>query len=113
LAGGPFEVDTIGVCDGIAMGHVGMKFSLASRELIADSVETVAQAHAFDALVLIPSCDKIIPGMLMAAARLDLPTVVVTGGPMLAGRRGAQVLDLNSAFMAVGAATVGERTRTR
>jgi dihydroxy-acid dehydratase len=109
MAGGtPFEVDTIGVCDGIAMGHVGMKFSLASRELIADSVETVAQAHAFDALVLIPSCDKIIPGMLMAAARLDLPTVVVTGGPMLAGRRGAQVLDLNSAFMAVGAATVGE-----
>ena len=108
MAGGtPFEVDTIGVCDGIAMGHVGMKYSLASRELIADSVETVAQAHAFDALVLIPSCDKIIPGMLMAAARLDLPTVVVTGGPMLAGRRGNQVLDLNSAFMAVGTATVG------
>ncbi len=106
--GTPFEVNTIGVCDGIAMGHVGMKFSLASRELIADSVETVAQAHAFDALVLIPSCDKIIPGMLMAAARLDLPTVVVTGGPMLAGRRGDEVLDLNSAFMAVGAATVGK-----
>jgi len=109
MAGGtPFEANTIAVCDGIAMGHEGMKFSLASRELIADSVETMAQAHGFDALALIPSCDKIIPGMLMAAARLNLPTVVVTGGPMLAGRRGDQVLDLNSAFMAVGAAADGK-----
>ncbi|NLG28556.1 MAG: dihydroxy-acid dehydratase [Chloroflexi bacterium] len=108
MAGGvPFEANTIAVCDGIAMGHQGMKYSLSSRELIADSVETVALAHAFDALVLIPSCDKIIPGMVMAAARLNLPTVVVTGGPMLAGRRGNQALDLNSAFMAVGAATKG------
>lgn len=108
-AGGtPFEANTIGVCDGIAMGHQGMKYSLPSRELIADSVETVAQGHAFDALVLIPSCDKIVPGMLMAAARLDLPTVVVTGGPMLAGRLGEETLDLSSAFMAVGAARKGE-----
>ncbi len=109
MAGGaPFEAGTIAVCDGIAMGHQGMKYSLASRELIADSVETVALAHAFDALVLIPACDKVIPGMLMAAARLDLPAVVVTGGPMLAGRRGQQILDLNSAFMAVGQAAKGE-----
>lgn len=109
MAGGaPFEAHTIGICDGIAMGHSGMKYSLASRELIADSVETVVQAHAFDAVVLVPSCDKIIPGMVMAAARMNLPTLVVTGGPMLSGRRGDQVLDLNSAFMAVGAATAGE-----
>jgi dihydroxy-acid dehydratase len=109
MGGGvPFEANTIGVCDGLAMGHVGMKYSLASRELIADSVETVVQAHAFDALVLIPSCDKIVPGMVMAAARLDIPTVVVTGGPMMAGRRGGQTLDLNSAFMAVGAAAAQE-----
>ncbi len=108
MAGGtPFEANTIAVCDGIAMGHQGMKYSLASRELIADSVETMALAHAFDALVLIPSCDKVVPGMLMAAARIDIPTVVVTGGPMLAGRRGGQALDLNSAFMAVGEATKG------
>jgi len=89
------------------MNHTGMKYSLASRELIADSVETVTLAHAFDAIVLVPACDKIIPGMLMAAARLDIPAVVVTGGPMLAGRRGRQVLDLNSAFLAVGAASNG------
>jgi dihydroxy-acid dehydratase len=109
MAGGtPFECSTIAVCDGIAMNHVGMKYSLASRELIADSVETVALSHAFDALVLIPSCDKVIPGMVMAAARLNLPTVVVTGGPMLTGRHGADILDLNSAFMAVGAATSGQ-----
>jgi dihydroxy-acid dehydratase len=110
-AGGtPFEANTIGVCDGIAMGHQGMKFSLPSRELIADSVETVVQGHAFDALVLVPSCDKIVPGMVMAAARLDLPAVVVTGGPMLAGRLNGEPLDLNSAFMAVGAARKGEIT---
>ncbi|MFH1085107.1 MAG: dihydroxy-acid dehydratase [Chloroflexota bacterium] len=108
MAGGtPFEADTIAVCDGIAMNHTGMKYSLASRELIADSVETVVRAHAFDALLLMSSCDKVIPGMLMAAARLNMPTVVVTGGPMLAGRRGNEVLDLNSAFMAVGTAAKG------
>ncbi|MGC9360608.1 MAG: dihydroxy-acid dehydratase [Anaerolineae bacterium] len=111
MAGGtPFEADTIAICDGIAMGHSGMKYSLASRELIADSVESVVAAHAFDAVVLVPSCDKIIPGMLMAAARLDLPAVVVTGGPMLAGRVGQDILDLNSAFMAVGSVTSGEMT---
>ena len=74
------------MCDGIAMNHEGMKYSLASRELIADSVEVMAKAHAFDALVLVPNCDKIVPGMLMAAARLDLPAIIVSGGPMLAGR---------------------------
>ena len=109
MAGGtPFEANTIAVCDGIAMGHMGMRYSLASRELIADSVETVALAHAFDALVLIPSCDKVVPGMVMAAARLNMPTVVVTGGPMLAGRIGGELLDLNSAFLAVGAAAKGQ-----
>ena len=108
-AGGtPFECNTIGVCDGLAMNHEGMKFSLASRELIADSVEIVAKAHAFDALVLIPNCDKIIPGMLMAAARLNLPTVVVSGGPMLAGQVGDRSVDLADVFMAVGAVARGE-----
>ncbi len=102
-AGGtPFEMNTIGVCDGIAMGHVGMKYSLPSRELIADSVEIVAQAHAFDALVLIANCDKIIPGMLMAAARLNIPSIFVSGGPMMAGRLGGEKVDFNSVFMAVG-----------
>jgi dihydroxy-acid dehydratase len=110
-AGGtPFECSTIGVCDGIAMNHLGMKFSLPSRELIADSVEVVAQAHAFDALVLIPNCDKIIPGMLMAAARLNIPTIVVSGGPMLAGRLGDRLVDLADVFMAVGAVSRGEMT---
>jgi len=108
-AGGtPFEASTISVCDGLAMNHAGMRYSLASRELIADSVETLALAHAFDALVLIASCDKIVPGMLMAAARLDLPAVIVAGGPMLAGRLGERTLDLNSAFMAVGAHARGQ-----
>jgi dihydroxy-acid dehydratase len=108
-AGGtPFESNTIGVCDGLAMNHAGMKYSLASRELIADSVEVVAQAHAFDALVLIPNCDKIIPGMLMAAARLNLPTVVVSGGPMLAGHWDGRAVDLADVFMAVGAVARGE-----
>ena len=85
--GVPFEVNTIAVCDGIAMNHPGMKYSLPSRELIADSVEIMAEAHAFDALVLIPNCDKVVPGMLMAAVRLNLPAIVISGGPMLAGRR--------------------------
>ena len=86
-AGGtPIEFPAIGICDGIAMGHDGMKYPLASRELVADSVEAVANGHAFDGLVLIPNCDKIVPGMLMAAARLNIPAVVVSGGPMLPGR---------------------------
>ena len=111
MAGGvPFEVNTIGICDGIAMNHPGMKYSLASRELIADSVETVAQAHSFDGLVLIPNCDKIIPGMLMAAARLNLPTIVVSGGPMLAGYLDGRAVDLSDVFMAVGAVARGEMT---
>ncbi len=108
-AGGtPFECNTIGVCDGLAMNHLGMKYSLPSRELIADSVEVVAQAHAFDALVMVTNCDKIIPGMLMAAARLNLPTIVVSGGPMLAGRFRGKKVDLADMFMAVGAAARGE-----
>jgi dihydroxy-acid dehydratase len=112
-AGGtPFEVNTIGVCDGIAMGHLGMKYSLPSRELIADSVEIVAQAHAFDALVFIPNCDKIIPGMLMAAARLNIPAIFVSGGPMLAGRLAGIKVDLNTVFMAVGKVSTGEMSET-
>ncbi|MDD3827128.1 MAG: dihydroxy-acid dehydratase [Anaerolineae bacterium] len=108
-AGGtPFEANTIGVCDGLAMNHAGMKYSLASRELIADSVEIVAQAHAFDALVLIPNCDKIVPGMVMAAARLNLPALVVSGGPMLAGSLDGRAVDLNDVFMAVGAVARGQ-----
>ena len=108
-AGGtPFEVNTIGVCDGIAMNHPGMRFSLPSRELIADSVEVVAQAHAFDALVFIPNCDKIIPGMLMAAVRLNIPSIFISGGPMLAGTLDQQPVDLNTVFMAVGQVAKGE-----
>jgi len=108
-AGGtPFESNTIGVCDGLAMNHLGMKYSLPSRELVADSVEVVAQAHSFDALVLIPNCDKIIPGMLMAAARLNLPAIVVSGGPMLAGRLDGRAVDLADVFMAVGEVARGE-----
>ncbi len=110
----PFEVNTIGVCDGIAMNHPGMKYSLPSRELIADSVEIVAEAHAFDGLVFIPNCDKIIPGMLMAAVRLNLPAIFVSGGPMLAGRmgssRGVESIDLNSIFEGVGRVVKGKMT---
>ena len=109
MAGGsPFEFNTIGVCDGIAMNHLGMKYSLASRELIADSVEVVAQAHAFDALVFIPNCDKIVPGMLMAALRLNVPCIFVSGGPMLAGKHRGNDVDLNTVFMAVGKYAKGE-----
>ncbi|OXT06632.1 dihydroxy-acid dehydratase [Thermoanaerobacterium thermosaccharolyticum] len=109
LAGGtPIEFSTIGVCDGIAMNHKGMKYSLASRELIADSVETMAMAHGFDGLVLIPNCDKIVPGMLMAAARLNIPTVVVSGGPMLVGSYEGETCDLSSMFEAVGALKAGK-----
>ena len=105
--GTPFEVGTIGVCDGIAMNHAGMRYSLASRELVADSVETVVEAHAFDAIVLIPNCDKIIPGMLMAAARVNIPTIVISGGPMLVGHWRGKVADLNSVFMGVGSVIAG------
>ncbi len=109
MAGGtPLEFATIGVCDGIAMNHAGMRYSLASREVIADSVELAIQAHAFDAMVMIPNCDKIIPGMLMAAARLDIPTVVVSGGPMLAGRHKGKAVDLDTVFTAVGKVKAGE-----
>jgi dihydroxy-acid dehydratase len=112
-AGGtPFESNTIGVCDGLAMNHLGMKYSLPSRELIADSVEVVAQAHSFDALVLITNCDKIIPGMLMAAARLNLPAIVVSGGPMLAGHLDGRAVDLADVFMAVGAVARGEMSES-
>ena len=109
MAGGvPVEFPSIGVCDGIAMGHVGMKYSLASRELIADSCESMAIAHGFDGMVFIPNCDKIVPGMLMAAARLNLPAIFVSGGPMLAGSLHGRALDLNSVFEAVGAYKAGK-----
>jgi dihydroxy-acid dehydratase len=110
--GVPFEVNTIAVCDGIAMNHPGMKYSLPSRELIADSVEIMAEAHAFDALVFIPNCDKITPGMLMAAVRLNLPAIFISGGPMLAGRREVdgkeERVDVNTIFEAVGQVAAGK-----
>jgi dihydroxy-acid dehydratase len=110
--GVPFEVNTIAVCDGIAMNHPGMKYSLPSRELIADSAEIVAEAHAFDALVFIPNCDKIVPGMLIAAVRLNLPAIFISGGPMLAGRLGSnneiKKVDINSVFEAVGKVAKGK-----
>jgi len=112
--GVPFEVNTIAVCDGIAMNHPGMKYSLPSRELIADSVETLAQAHAFDGLVFIPNCDKVVPGMLMAAVRLNLPCVFVSGGPMLAGKllreNTAKSVDVITVFQAVGQVARGKMT---
>ncbi len=108
MAGGtPLVFPAIAVCDGIAMGHVGMKYSLATRELIADSTESVAMAHAFDALVMVPNCDKNVPGLLMAAARLNIPTIFVSGGPMLAGRVNGEKTSLSSMFEAVGAYTAG------
>jgi dihydroxy-acid dehydratase len=108
MAGGtPLEFSTIGVCDGIAMNHDGMHYSLASREVIADSVEIVVQAHAFDAMVLIPNCDKVVPGMLMAAARVDIPALVVSGGPMLAGTFAGRHVDLDTVFTAVGKHAAG------
>ena len=123
MAGGtPIEFPAIGVCDGIAMGHEGMKYSLVTRELIADSVECVAKAHQFDALVMIPNCDKIVPGMLMAAARLDLPTVFVSGGPMMPGHLAGndpsnpysgKNLSLTDMFEAVGGLAVGKITETQ
>ncbi len=111
MAGGtPMEFSTIGICDGIAMGHTGMKYSLASRELIADSVESMAQAYPFDGLVLLPNCDKIVPGMIMAGARLDLPTIVISGGPMRTGVCNGQEIDLITVFEGMGKFRVGELT---
>lgn len=108
MAGGtPILIPSIGVCDGIAMGHIGMKYSLASRELIADSVETMMMAHQLDGLVLIPNCDKIVPGMVMAAVRLDVPAVVCSGGPMLAGLYDGEKVSLSKMFEAVGAYKAG------
>ena len=113
MAGGtPMQMNTIGVCDGIAMNHEGMHYSLTSREVIADSVECAVQGHQFDAVVLIPACDKIVPGMLIAACRLDLPTMLVSGGPMLAGRdKSGNQTDLNTLFDAVGQVTAGTMTQ--
>ena len=115
-AGGiPFEFNTIGVDDGIVMGHEGMHFSLPSREIIADSVETMVRAHCFDALICIPNCDKIVPGMLMGAARANVPTIFVSGGPMEAGRdaRTGKSLDLISVFEGVGQRASGQITDER
>ncbi|MCP4259555.1 MAG: dihydroxy-acid dehydratase [Planctomycetes bacterium] len=107
--GAPFEFNTIAVCDGIAMGHTGMKYSLASREIIADSVETMVRAHCFDGLVCIPNCDKIIPGMLMAAVRLNIPTIFVSGGPMAAGKaKDGKPIDLVSIFKGVAEFNAGK-----
>jgi len=103
----PIEFNVIGVCDGIAMGHIGMKYSLVTRELIADSIESMVMAHQFDGMVLIPNCDKIVPGMLMAAARVNIPSIVISGGPMLAGRLGEKAIDLNTVFEGVGAFSSG------
>ena len=108
MAGGtPVLVPSIGVCDGIAMGHLGMKYSLPSRELICDSVETMALAHGFDGLVLVPNCDKIVPGMLMGAIRLNIPAIVCSGGPMLAGKVGGESATLSKMFEAVGSYKAG------
>lgn len=110
-AGGlPIEFPVIGVCDGIAMNHAGMKFSLPSRELIMDSIEVMAQGHALDALVMVTNCDKIIPGMAMAAARLNIPTVVISGGPMMAGLLKGREVDLNTVFETVGKCIAGSAT---
>ena len=108
MAGGtPVLIPAIGVCDGIAMGHIGMKYSLASRELICDSVETMTMAHQLDGLVLVPNCDKIVPGMVMAAVRMNVPAVVCSGGPMLAGRYDGEEVSLSKMFEAVGAYKAG------
>jgi len=113
-AGGlPIEFSTIAVCDGLAMGHLGMKYSLCSRELIADSVETMVMAHPFDGLVLIPNCDKSVPGMLMVALRLNIPAILISGGPMLAGYFQGEALDLISVFEAVGSFASGKITEER
>ncbi|MEM2539608.1 MAG: dihydroxy-acid dehydratase, partial [Candidatus Bathyarchaeia archaeon] len=108
-AGGvPFEFNTIAICDGLAMGHEGMHYSLPSRELIADSVEVMTEAYRFDGLVLLTNCDKITPGMIMAAARLNIPAIVVTGGPMLSGRYGRRRVDVTAIFEAIGEYSAGK-----
>ena len=112
-AGGiPFEFDTMAVCDGISMNHEGMKYSLPSREIIAATVESMAKGHAFDGLVLIPSCDKVVPGMIMGACRVDIPSIVVTGGPMQSGRYNDKNIDLISVFEAVGEMSAGKITES-
>ncbi len=117
MAGGtPMEFSTIGICDGIAMNHAGMHYSLASRELIADSIEVTAMAHPFDAIVMVPNCDKIVPGMLMAAARLNIPAIFISGGPMLSGKHpddGNKKIDLITVFEAVGAVKSGRMTENQ
>ncbi len=111
MAGGtPVVFPAIAVCDGIAMGHIGMKYSLVTRDLIADSTECMALAHQFDALVMVPNCDKNVPGLLMAAARVNIPTVFVSGGPMLAGRVKGEKRSLSSMFEAVGSYAAGTMT---
>ena len=110
-AGGiPFEFDTMAVCDGISMNHEGMKYSLPSREIIAATVESMTKGHAFDGLVLIPSCDKVVPGMIMGAARVNVPSIVVTGGPMQSGEYNGKPADLITVFEAVGAYSAGKMT---
>lgn len=106
--GVPFEFDTMAVCDGIAMNHEGMRYSLPSREIIANTVESMAMAHQFDALILMPSCDKVVPGMLMAAARLDIPAIVITGGPMMPGKHNGEIVDFINVTEAVGAVQSGK-----
>ena len=109
MAGGtPIVFPAIAVCDGIAMGHKGMKYSLITRDIIADSTEAMVLAHGFDGLVMVPNCDKNVPGLLMAAARLNIPTIFVSGGPMLAGRVNGKKTSLSSMFEAVGAYTAGK-----
>ena len=108
--GTPQEFSTIGVCDGVAMNHVGMKYSLATREIIADSIEAVAMAHPFDGLVLISSCDKIVPGMIMAALRLNIPAILISGGPMLSGKFKGEYIDYNSCYEAIGKYKKGKYT---
>ena len=110
VGGTPLEFPAIAVCDGIAMNHEGMKYSLVSREIIADSIEIVTRAHGLDGLVMVPNCDKVVPGMMMAAARLDIPTIVISGGPMLAGKVNGQKIDLSTMFEAVGAVQAGKMT---
>ncbi len=111
MAGGtPLEFFTIGICDGIIMGHEGMKYSLPSRELIADSIESMAMAYPFDGLILIPNCDKIVPGMLMAALRIDIPTILISGGPMLSGEFRGKDIDLITVFESIGRVKKGEMT---
>lgn len=112
MAGGvPMEFNTIGICDGLAMNHIGMKYSLVTRNIIADSIEAVAMATPFDAIVFMPSCDKVVPGMLIAAARLNIPSIFVSGGAMLAGVYKGKKIGLSNVFEAVGAYNTGQITR--